>query len=387
MSLPVDKELNSQATLEELTSGRSLMDGVIPNLPEKQQGSTRLAFGSCQYPGGFVDESVAYDSYRELWQRLHATDDPPRFLVLTGDQVYVDATAGLFDPSQHDGRYVLPYQRWLRARSVRNPLRQLHSFMLLDDHEIEDNWEPPDKTDPEPAFRSYLKYQQYEEPDNLPPHWFFDFVFDDLPFFMLDTRSRRSKRTFNTIDTASILDTGPDLQLNMLTAWMNVQAPPGPKFVISPSMVLPRHRNVARWDDPIGAFQSDGWDGYPASLHAVLAAAAEATADRIVFLSGDEHHGCVATITVTNDNTGVEKTLYSIHSPGLYTPFPFANSLAEDWLAESDREFQVGSTTYRYTVTYTAYPGNGFVLANIEEQNGTWTMTCEFPGGVIVDIF
>ena len=88
---PPDPELVSDAILEELTSSRSLMDGVIPDLPVIAPSVTaRFAFGSCQYPGGFVDGAVAYDAYADLWRRLSEDVNHPRFVVLTGDQIYVD---------------------------------------------------------------------------------------------------------------------------------------------------------------------------------------------------------------------------------------------------------------------------------------------------------
>jgi hypothetical protein len=58
-----------------------------------------------------------------------------------GDQVYVDPTAGLYDPTAKEDRYRLPYEAWLRQKNVRDVLRRIPSFMLLDDHEIDDNWE------------------------------------------------------------------------------------------------------------------------------------------------------------------------------------------------------------------------------------------------------
>ena len=46
---------------------------------------------------------------------------------------------------------------------------------------------------------------------------------------------------------------------------------PAPKFVVSPAMLLPRHRRAVQRDarlDPsnLSALHSDGWDGYPNTL-------------------------------------------------------------------------------------------------------------------------
>ena len=63
-------------------------------------------------------------------------------VLLMGDQVYVDPTAGLADPKAPDERYLQPYQNLYRSSEVREVLRKVPSYMMLDDHEIADNWEP-----------------------------------------------------------------------------------------------------------------------------------------------------------------------------------------------------------------------------------------------------
>ncbi|RYY53330.1 MAG: hypothetical protein EOO24_64410, partial [Comamonadaceae bacterium] len=65
-----------------------------------------FALGSCQYPAGLLDADVAEASYRQLLAVLDQGTEAtcPQFLVLAGDQVYVDATAGLFDPAPADAR-------------------------------------------------------------------------------------------------------------------------------------------------------------------------------------------------------------------------------------------------------------------------------------------
>ena len=48
----------------------------------------------------------------------------------------------MFDPAAKDERYLHPYQRWYRSSAVRAALREIPARMMLDDHEIVDNWEP-----------------------------------------------------------------------------------------------------------------------------------------------------------------------------------------------------------------------------------------------------
>jgi cholesterol oxidase len=389
MASPED-ELSAAAVIEELRSGRDLMDGVIPDLPTAQSYQTNFAFGSCQYPGGFIDRAVAYASYRDLAERLSANDGGPRFIVLTGDQVYTDATAGVLDPSIRDGRYILPYNRWLQSRAVRTALRQVPSFMLLDDHEIENDWEESNATDPfDVAIAAYQKYQRH--PSALPTQLYFDFVFDQFRFFMLDTRTRRERRDLPNIDTADIIDgQGAANQHNALEAW--IQQPPydRPKLIVSPSMLLPRHREATRWNHRASALHSDGWDGYPASLHKLLVMAAKSETEHVVFLSGDEHVGCIATITVRYEEAGteIEKIMHSIHTPGLFTPYAFVNSGGVDWMPDTNQQINVDGDDYEYTVTYTPFPGEGFAYINFDlDLDSDWHLTCQFADGPVHSIF
>jgi cholesterol oxidase len=83
-----------------------------------------------------MDVQILFPTWQSVCRR---TMTGLRFIVLTGDQVYTDATAGILDPSIRDGRYILPYNRWLQSRAVRTALRQVPSYMLLDEHEIEND--------------------------------------------------------------------------------------------------------------------------------------------------------------------------------------------------------------------------------------------------------
>ena len=85
-----------------------------------------FALASCQYAAGMLDAQPAGASYARLAQRLADGQAPrPRFLVQTGDQVYVDATAGLFDPAVADERFGLCYERRGMLRPWQEVQRQL----------------------------------------------------------------------------------------------------------------------------------------------------------------------------------------------------------------------------------------------------------------------
>jgi phosphodiesterase/alkaline phosphatase D-like protein len=76
--------------------------------------------------------------------------DAPTLLLLAGDQIYADATAGLFDPKVLDERYRIPQERRGESRGAKAVMQRLDLdvHMMIDDHEIKDNWAPNDP-DPE----------------------------------------------------------------------------------------------------------------------------------------------------------------------------------------------------------------------------------------------
>jgi cholesterol oxidase len=342
-----------------------LMDGVIlydppqPPLAAPESSGTRFALVSCQYPGGFLDGPVAYASYRRMLQRFEGPPDQrPRFAVFTGDQVYVDPTAGLYDPNAQDDRYYRPYEVWLRQQPVRSVLRRIPSFMLLDDHEIHDNWEPvPPQSkenkentgDKAGGVTAYEKFQRGMVPK--PPS--FAFAIEGFRFFMLDTRTQRSLRTVGSLAPSTLF---PAATLTALKTFLQSD-PQNPKFVVTPSMLLPRHRRAVQHAPPGGgvdadnlsAVHSDGWDGYPESLAAVLGFIAEQGIQHVVFLSGDEHRGCVARIELRQGGA-LRALLHSIHTTAAYAPFPFANSLPEDFVTTDVFAFDYSGTTYECIV-------------------------------------
>ena len=117
-----------------------------------------------------------------------------------------------------------------------------------------------------------------------------------------------------------------------------------PKFVLTPSLLLPRRLCIA--EDPGRALHSDVWDGHPHSMYALLKFVSENRIRNLVFLSGAEHLGMTAEITLTLPK-GDTVTVHSVHSAALYSPFPFANGIPADFpetdgfdFHEADWEFE-----------------------------------------------
>jgi hypothetical protein len=370
-----------------------------------KQGETPLTFAlaSCQYPSDFLDRmpegecatwGPADASLLALGQLMDQATDRPTLLLLAGDQVYVDATAGLFDPRVQDDRFRIPYEHRGESRGAQAVMQRLDLTveMMLDDHEIRDNWAMPDPKyakstdeDLEEGLKAYFKYQRGLTSPHRNQVWRDDLFHNDIPFFLCDVRTRREERRVSNWDTAEIMD---EPQFRALCEWM-VKHKERPKFVLTSSAVLPRRLEVAQ--DAVCALHSDAWDGYPQSMHKLLAFIYENNVQGLVFLSGDEHISSLVTARVTktnpvtNEESGGSCTFYCVHSSALYAPYPFANGRPEYFQANETFQFSspkikenAWKGTYSCEVQTVFAPGDGFAILTAWDKGGGWHMKVTF---------
>jgi hypothetical protein len=370
----------------------------VNTLESRGPATQRLCFalGSCQYTAGMIDATPlvagatagpADKSYARLAELLQKGPPSrrPQLLVLTGDQVYVDATAGLFDPAIADGRFRRPYEQFYSSPYVQQIQRQIPICMMLDDHEIENNWEGDDAR----AFaarrlgrESYVEFQRDVGPLPLPsPNqptgydqglWCAVTLFG-FEFFFADTRTERQRRTAADYASRHLLG---EVQWKALMQWLRKPSEDGrPRFVVSPSILIPRR--LATLEDPATALLSDAWDGYPASQHRLFDEFAEHDISDVIFLSGDEHLSCTAEATCRSlPSPGKRPTIVrSLHCSGLYAPYPFANSIPEDF-ARSEHGARLGK--HRWDVTSHFHEGQGFAVIAVEPKENAWQVEITF---------
>ena len=326
--------------------------------PAQPEGPARpFAFSmvSCQYPHDVLDRTPLHRplaarevgpadiALQRMALRLADAGLPEVQLRLElGDQVYVDATAGLFDPTVLRARFE-------RAYALRNEgygalaMQQAPTVdvkRLFDDHEIADNWHPGDDDLVRPGggaelLRRAREHWQREQGSHDGPvaH---SAVIGGHDFFFGETRLGRSRRSADTLFDADtqIID---QAQWTALEHWLRetkASAEKGrPRFIATPAIVLPRPKRVAR--DPGAALEVDSWAGYPASLHRLLHLLWRERHAGVVFLSGDEHLAALATITLDDGQPGSRPLrCASIHSPPLYAPYPFANGRAHEFASQ-----------------------------------------------------
>lgn len=419
------------ASMKEGPSGLPPRVVLIEQAVDQRVG-LRLALGSCQYAPGILDRGLA----DEAWQRLNArlaTENPegPRteLIILAGDQVYVDPSAGLFDPVRAYDRYRNPYDVWLSNPNTTASMQRVPVATMLDDHEICDNWEPvcppfshskakkygnegwvpveraaakaaivKEEEDWNAGIKSFLMFQRATAPDGqaLPERiskdmsLCFEFERNGVAIFMLDTRSKRRRRTAASKRPARMLD---DEELIELKAWL-ITNKNRPKLIVEPALLFPRHRNsvsalLANGEVDLGAsasLRSDSWDGYPDSCYELLSFIADQQIAQTIFLSGDEHLGLFSSATIQGPNANAPVTIWTIHAPGLYTPYPFANASASDFMADETFEFERGNSSgkYRCKVESKFFDASAFAMISLEQEpeSKSWQLSCEIDGPV-----
>ena len=377
------------ATAGELRRGR-VGAGLMG--PEGPALALSFALASCQYPGNLLDRTPADArligpadaSMCRLAGRLDQPD-PPTLLVLAGDQIYADDTAGLFDLPRDEERYRVAYEQRAASRGPQALAGRLVQQMLMDDHEIEADWEFDDaagRARLQAARKAYWQWQRLGDPGHVPQALWTPLRHRGFDFFMGDCRSEREPRQADDLAQRQIMQAP---QREALHAWL-LAVRGRPHFVATSSLLLPRKLATAR--QPLAALHSDAWDGYPAALHGLLAHLCDHALNHTVFLSGDEHVGCVTRVHVERlDGDGLvlaEATCHSVHTPALYAPHPFANSLAEHFADDEVFEASVphgeGLRRYRCTVhTWRPAVGDGFVLLRVARNaQGGWGVRASF---------
>jgi hypothetical protein len=158
------------------------------------QEEIRIAFASCHKP--------------QLLERCVALADEPRDLtILMGDQIYephVQSGSGWLDA------YVSRYRYYWRPREFREAVRRGPTYMILDDHEVADDWGSFFTQDTEgfedqvtSALAAYRLFQDAHNPE-AQRRWrgdkyHYHFYRGPAAFFVLDERSQRRRASGSAV--------------------------------------------------------------------------------------------------------------------------------------------------------------------------------------------
>lgn len=301
-------------------------------------GSLCFALASCRYAANVTDREAADASFGRLRKRVlqPGSRPAPRLLVLAGDAIYADATYGIFDPTAGVERYDQRYLEAWTAPHAREVLRRLPVLPMLDDHELEENYDgehPPLRRSATvqaglDAFESFQlrlspAYPLPEQPAPEGRRYSYTASAGGFEFFVMDTRTERRRGSRADSLQADII--GRE-QMTKLQGWLEHGFPGRedlPKFIVSPSVVFPWSRETG--GDLAYSLRSDAWDGFPQSLYELLGFIARKRIRNVVFLSGDFHCSLYCSMQLQH-RSQMPVRAHSIVSSGLYAPYPFANT-------------------------------------------------------------
>ena len=358
---------------------------VVRTFPAEGRDGGRVSFllGSCRYPGllwkvrhsdrifapmARLAEGKAASPNADDAEDAAARAARPRFVLMVGDQIYADLFS-TFVPFGRADTYREFRDRYLTAFGsprIRRLMQRLPTYMILDDHEIEDNWSQ-DRLGRSAkrqlftvAVDAYLSYQWSHGPRTWGRRLYYRFDCGGLPFFVLDTRTQRFiEGPKGDLWRNSLLGrpavSGPGSspgQLQRLLDWLaEQQAARGnaPKFVVTSGVFVPNPvsaRTALAETEPEALERSDGWPAFPATRAAVLRRIVDAGVQNVVFLSGDIHCCNVAEIFLTGTPEAERIKAFSVTSSAFYWPFPFADGEPSDFVHDSRAKGQ--KDTFRF---------------------------------------
>ncbi len=332
--------------------------GKFKTFPKNENGSHGISFllGSCRYPGLLWGRKNS----DRIFKPMRKSHGDVNFQLMVGDQIYADKfnsfSLGLADTyKEFQERYYTAYS----SRNMQRLLSEIPTYMILDDHEIEDNWHH-DRILKEKgrkvfnlAMHAYMSYQWSHGPrnwnnsvetsnntavedalhENQIPYLYYDFLCNDYPFFVLDVRSQRIKGEGNEINDDNLdnnhmlgrppLSTLEPGQLNRFLYWLKYQQDTRgniPKFIVTSSVFVPNTVDSTRSRKHKN--NDDCWAAFPETRRALLDLIVKERIQNVIFLSGDIHCACISELKFSK-NTDIR--CYSIVSSAYYWPFPFAD--------------------------------------------------------------
>jgi len=243
----------------------------------------------------------------------------------------------------------------------------LPTYMVIEDHEISDNWSRDLLVDAEAeklfytARASFSAHQWAHGPRNVQaPGFNYRFREGDCDFFVLDTRTQRRRFVDPQVcDPAQLL---------AVEAWLRrCMKDARPKFLISGSVMFP---GLTRHDTGVPGLSdisSDTWQMAQHQRREVLELIVRHKVRNVVFVSGDFH--CAATAEL---GIGSELNAYAIVTPPLYAQLPAANTQPWEVMPTESLSLPDG------TVSARAVPGDGFAhVRALPLATGTWRLEVE----------
>ncbi|VVP70451.1 alkaline phosphatase D family protein [Pseudomonas fluorescens] len=257
--------------------------------------------GSCRYlrmTAGIASLPQLGDRiFASINQLIEGAQPPISATLMTGDQIYVD-DMNLFAPDREYKDILSKYRAAFSQPNIKRLMSSTSTYMILDDHEIEDNWPANASKSDSALYRNamaaYELYQASHSPVHplttngqinraVLEHYWYQFSDGDIEWFVTDSRTRRNLSP----EDRRILD---EAQEHALLKWL-INSPARVKFVVTSVMFYPDRKQ------PDG----DAWQAFPEQRLRLLETLRTRRIKNVVFVSGDVHGSLTARLTHSED--------------------------------------------------------------------------------------
>ena len=217
-------------------------------------------------------------------------------MLMTGDQIYVD-DLNIIAPDREYKEILSKYRTAFSQPHIRKLMSGVSTYMILDDHEIEDNW-PANKNDSDEflyrnAIAAYELYQASHSPapgllangkvsEKLERYWY-QFADGDIEWFVTDSRTRRNL----SAGDRRILDVE---QEQALCTWL-INSSARVKLVVTSVMFYPDRKRLG----------DDAWKAFPEQRLRLLETIRTHRLKNVFFISGDVHGSLTSRLTHSED--------------------------------------------------------------------------------------
>ena len=256
--------------------------------------------GSCRY----LRMTAGIPSAPHLGDRIFASitelaqqaEPPISAMLMTGDQIYVD-DLNVIAPDREYKEILSKYRAAFSQPNIARLMSNTSTYMILDDHEIEDNW-PANESKADAylyknAMAAYEIYQASHSPahDLLPngqvsrklEQYWYQFAEGDIEWFVTDSRTRRNLSP----NDRRILD---DEQEQALCKWL-IHSPARVKFVVTSVMFYPDRKLNG----------DDAWKAFREQRLRLLETIRTHRIKNVIFVSGDVHGSLTSRLTHSED--------------------------------------------------------------------------------------
>ncbi|WP_426233134.1 alkaline phosphatase D family protein [Pseudomonas sp. TWP3-2] len=234
--------------------------------------------------------------FSSIGQLIEGAQPPVSAIMMTGDQIYVD-DLNLIAPDREYNEILEKYRAAFSQPNIQRLMSGTPTYMILDDHEIEDNWPVNAHKSDASLFRNamtaYEIYQASHSPacavtsngqvDQVLKNYWYQFSDGDIEWFVTDSRTRRNLAQ----DDRRILD---EEQEQALCQWL-IESPARVKFVVTSVMFYPDRK----------LHGDDAWKSFPAQRLRLLEVIRTHRLKNVVFISGDVHGSLTSRLTHSAD--------------------------------------------------------------------------------------